>query len=332
MEIFTSVELCAGGGGQSLGLEQAGFQPLALVENDYYACQTLQFNRPNWPVYEVDLHQFCGLKYQNIDLLAAGIPCPPFSKAGLQLGDQDERNLFPATLRIVKESIPKMILIENVRGLLESRFEWYRSQLERDLKKLGYRVDWKLVNAVDFGVPQVRLRSILIGIRQDLQGVFNWPAPQISAPTVGETLYDLMASNGWEGAQAWRYRACKVAPTLVGGSKKHGGPDLGPSRAKKDWELLWVNAHKIANEPPPKNFLGDRVGFEEKPCLTVRMAARLQGFPDSWHFCGKKTASYRQVGNAFPPPVARAIGIEINRFLCQSKSDLSLQKEACTIY
>lgn len=95
-----------------------------------------------------------------------------------------------------------------------------------------------------------------------------------------------------------------MAPTIVGGSKKHGGPDLGPSRARKAWAQLGVNGGTIADLAPDRD-------FTEIPKLTVRMVARIQGFPDDWHFTGRKTAAYRQVGNAFPPPVAEAVGRSI---------------------
>jgi DNA (cytosine-5)-methyltransferase 1 len=115
-----------------------------------------------------------------------------------------------------------------------------------------------------------------------------------------------MARNGWRGANAWAKKANKVAPTLVGGSKKHGGPDLGPTRARAAWLTLGVDGRTIAEEAPPAGFTGI-------PRLTVEMAARLQGFPEEWHFVGKKTHAYRQVGNAFPPPVAEAVGLQIAR-------------------
>ena len=124
------------------------------------------------------------------------------------------------------------------------------------------------------------------------------------APTVGELLVDLMAADGWRGAQAWSNRACKIAPTLVGGSKKHGGPDLGPTRARAAWQALGVDGRGIANEPPEPDFVG-------MPKLTVRMCARIQGFPDDWVFVGKKTPAYRQIGNAFPPPVAKAVALRL---------------------
>jgi len=125
-----------------------------------------------------------------------------------------------------------------------------------------------------------------------------------SPPTVGELLFDLMNEQAWRGALKWRERANDIAPTLVGGSKKHGGPDLGPTRAKAAWASLGVDGHGLANTPPEKNFIG-------MPRLTIRMTARIQGFPDTWSFAGKKTAAYRQIGNAFPAPVARAVGASI---------------------
>jgi len=142
-------------------------------------------------------------------------------------------------------------------------------------------------------------------LRSDDTDHFAWPEKLNSpAPTVGNTLLDLMAANKWRGAKQWAAGAQAIAPTIVGGSKKHGGPDLGPSRARKAWAALGVNGGTIADFAPERD-------FAEVPKLTVRMVARIQGFPDDWHFTGRKTAAYRQVGNAFPPPVAQAVGQSI---------------------
>ncbi len=304
-ESFTSLELCAGAGGQARGLELAGFGHSGLVEIDSDCCKTLRFNRPKWTVHESDLNLFSATAYRGIDLLAGGLPCPPFSVAGKQLGDKDERNLFPAALRIINETRPKAVMIENVRGFLSAVFEDYRGFIRRELEKLGYEAHWRLFNASDYGVPQLRPRVVIVAIRNDIKDAFEWPHPRtFDAPTVGETLYPLMAENGWLGAKAWAAHANDIAPTLVGGSKKHGGPDLGPTRARKAWATLGVNGKGLADYAPEWDFVG-------MPKLTVRMASRIQGFDENWQFHGRKTAAYRQVGNAFPPPVARAVASKL---------------------
>lgn len=303
---LSSVEICAGAGGQALGLEQAGFEHVSLVEIDSSACTTLRLNRPAWNVVEGDIHAFSAMHLHGLDLLAGGVPCPPFSVAGKQLGHSDERDLFPQALRLVDESRPRAVMFENVRGILDTVFDDYRATLIRNLAKLGYKAEWRLLNASDFGVSQLRPRVLFVALRTDLAGLFNWPEPSLTKPlTVGEALYDLMGARNWRGVNRWREIACDIAPTLVGGSKKHGGPDLGPTRAKRAWASLGVDGHGIADEAPDRDFLG-------MPRLTVRMAARLQGFPDEWKFSGRKTPAYRQVGNAFPPPVARAVANQIH--------------------
>jgi DNA (cytosine-5)-methyltransferase 1 len=303
------LELCAGAGGQALGFEDAGFEHSALVEIDETACKTLRFNRPSWNVINADLNGFDPRPFDKVDVVAAGLPCPPFSKAGKQLGSLDERNLFPAALKIVNSIRPSAVVIENVRGILDAVFDDYRNAFSRQISKIGYWSDWKLLNACEFGVPQLRPRVVFVAIRKGMEGNFRWPQPAPEkAPPVGRHLYDLISARGWKGAREWSERANEIAPTIVGGSKKHGGPDLGPTRAKLAWAALGVNGHLIANEAPDRYFVG-------LPHLTVRMVARLQGFPDNWQFVGGKTAAYRQVGNAFPPPVARAVAIGVRKCL-----------------
>lgn len=305
-----SIEICAGAGGQALGLELAGFDHVSLVEIEAPACQTLRANRGHWNVVQGDLRHYSADKWKGIELLAGGVPCPPFSKAGKQLGEGDYRDLFPEAIRLVEECKPKAVMLENVRGLLDTVFDEYRAKIISDLKKLGYLAEWRLLNASDFGVPQLRPRVVFVALKKDMAQHFTWPSAfPTKPPTVGEALFDLMVADGWRGAKKWRDIACDIAPTLVGGSKKHGGPDLGPTRAKKAWASLGVDGMGIADENPAKDFVG-------MPRLTVRMAARIQGFPDSWLFSGRKTAAYRQIGNAFPPPVACAVGLQINAALC----------------
>lgn len=301
----TALEVCAGAGGQALGFELAGIEHVGLVEIDRHACATLRLNRPRWNVIEQDLRGFDGRAYRGVDILAGGIPCPPFSVAGKQLGKDDERNLFPAMIRLAAEVRPRIAVIENVRGFLEAVFRDYRTFVAGELGKLGYLTGWKLMNASDFGVPQLRPRVVFVAVEHSIASRFAWPRPDVASPlSVGEVLADLMAAGGWRGARRWALGADEIAPTVVGGSHKHGGPDLGPTRARAAWATLGVDGLGIADFPPAP-------GFRGMPRLTVRMVARLQGFPDDWQFAGGKTQSYRQVGNAFPPPFARAIAARI---------------------
>lgn len=307
---LTSVEICTGAGGQALGLERAGFDHRATVELDPWACQTLRLNRgESWNVLEANLIGWSGKEFAGVDLLAGGVPCPPFSKAGKQLGGEDERDLFPTAINLVDEMRPRAVMLENVRGLLDAVFGDYRNKVEKQLISLGYRPGWKLLNASDFGVSQLRPRVVFVAIKREIAEDFAWPQPHKEpAAPVGALLRDLMAARGWEGACEWAAQADTIAPTLVGGSKKHGGPDLGPTRARRAWAALGVEGRTIAEDAPEPGFVG-------MPRLTVRMAARVQGFPDDWQFAGRKTNSYRQVGNAFPPPVAEAVGLQISKVL-----------------
>ena len=228
---------------------------------------------------------------------------------GKQLGSEDERDLFPEAIRLISEIKPRAVMLENVRGFLDPIFDEYRESILSQIRELGYRVQIKLLNASDYGVPQLRPRVVIIGIRCDEKKLFHYPIehPE-NTKTVGETLVDLMKTNGWKDADAWAASADTIAPTIVGGSKKHGGPDLGPARARKAWAALGVDGIGVANEPPGKDFAGI-------PKLTPRMIARIQGFPDNWFFADKKTPACRMIGNAFPPPVACAVGNEIRRIL-----------------
>lgn len=330
----TCIEICAGAGGQALGLHRAGFRHLALVENDPRCAETLRQHEP-WSdaVWERDVS--CPTTAAEIahlaptgclDLLAGGVPCPPFSRAGKQLGGNDDRDLFPFAVRLVGLLRPRAVLLENVRGLLDAKFDEYRHRvIFEPLRRLGYEARAEIVNAADFGVPQARQRAIIVAIRRDDaqngssgRSIFSassaeWPSGSSRHVSVGEALRDEMGRGGWPGVEEWASRAAGVAPALVGGSKKHGGPDLGPTQARAQWERLGVNGKLVKTEPPSPD-------HEGLPYLSVRMAAIIQGFPAEWPFQGSKTHAYRQVGNAFPPPVAQAFGEYIQRLLCSTSS------------
>ncbi len=319
---YTSLEICTGAGGQALGLEQAGFAHTALVELEKDYCDCLKINRPGWNIICEDVHIFDGTPYLGkIDLLAGGVPCPPFSVAGKQLGQDGKRDLFPQMSKLVREIRPKAVMIENVKGFLEPKFDSYRTSILYSLMRAGYRPHIKLLNASDYGVPQLRPRAVIVAIRKDIKDTFEFPVPfETPAPNVGDVLYAQMAENGWEGVDGWRLLANKIAPTLVGGSKKHGGPDLGPTRARQAWAELGVDGRGVADAAPAKE-------FEGMPKLTPRMMATLQGFPEDWYFGKRKTLSCRMIGNAFPPPVAKAVGLEIIKTLDHGIINLSSKKE-----
>ena len=227
---MNSLELCAGAGGQALGLERAGFEHRMLVEIDPHACATLRHNRPHWQVQEGDLAAFDARSLKGIDLVAGGVPCPPFSKAGKQLGADDERDLFPQAIRVVNETRPQAVMLENVRGLLDAVFVDYRNKIARQLQALGYWTDWHLFNAADFGVCQLRPRVVFVALRKDIAKHFRWPAPSMSLPpTVGELLADLMAERGWKGDLR---RGCCAFPIQMFWRR-----DL-----QKSCERIWRNA------------------------------------------------------------------------------------------
>lgn len=325
---LTSLEICVGAGGMALGLERAGFKHLAVFDNDKHAHSTLVYNRPQWNPQLCNVKELNCSNYKGIDLFAGGVPCPPFSVAGKQEGADDERDLFPDALRLIDQTKPKAVLLENVRGFCGDKFTAYRENLSKQLGDMGFITYWRVLNASDFGVPQLRPRFILVALQQAYAPFFEWPRTVSNPPTVAEVIGDLMEEFGWSGVEDWLIKAQTIAPTLVGGSKKHGGADLGPTRAKKKWLELGIDGKGIADRP-----LTAEDPTDQLPRLTLRMVARLQSFPDEWVFQGGKTAQYRQIGNALPPPVAQCVGKAIQQalFKVNLKSPLEKQLELLKI-
>lgn len=302
------VDVCAGAGGLALGLEGAGFEPALLLDKKRVACETLRLNRPGWNVLEMDLLDFDPAEHRHtydVDLLSAGLPRVKSSATVARAETEEELRLLEAAVLLAPSIQPRALIIENVPGLVDSpKFEDVREFIRKELEHLGYRFRWFVLNAADFGVPQDRKQGVLVALKERYFEAFEPPVPTVTEHVpVGTALGPSMAARGWPGADAWAATAISVAPTLVGGSDNRGGADLGPTGSKKAWERMRVNGGALADEVPGPN---DAESGMIK--LTDAQTALLQAFPQEWRFAGKKTARYRQIGHASPPPVGTALG------------------------
>ncbi|MET7675182.1 DNA cytosine methyltransferase [Streptomyces seoulensis] len=310
-EPFTFLEMCAGAGGQALGLERAGFTPVMLIDSKADACFTLDLNRPHWDAVCMDLAQFDPRSrpdVMGVDLISGGLPRVKSSASVGRAEDNEERRLLRAAISLVCLVRPKAVLLENVPDLVEgAEFDADRDWIEKELRQVGLHANWGVLNAADFGVPQNRRSGFLVALSEPFNTRFAWPAPSGAAPrSVGDVLGPSMAARGWPGAERWTQEANRPAPALVGGSDRRGGGDLGPTGSKKAWAALGVNGNSLGDEPPGPDFPVD-----ELPKLTVEQAAMIQSLPRDWGLFGGKTSRYRQVGHAMPPPLATALGLAI---------------------
>lgn len=310
------VDVCAGAGGLALGLEQAGFKPVLLLDNKPVACETLRMNRPQWDVLEMDLLDFVPDEHPqtyDVDLLSAGLPRVKSSATVARTETNEEERLLEAAVLLAHSIQPRAVIIENVPGLVDAAaFELLREFVRKELEHLGYRLHWFVLNAADFGVPQDRKQGVLVALKERYFHSFRPPVR--TAPkhlSVGDALRQSMAARGWSGADAWADQATSVAPTLVGGSDNRGGADLGPTGTKAAWARMGVNGGALADEAPGPE-VDDCPGLIK---LTDVQAALLQSFPADWLFAGRKTARYRQIGHASPPPVGEALGTAVAQAL-----------------
>lgn len=303
------VDVCAGAGGLALGLEQAGFAPVLLLDNKPVACETLHMNRPHWNVLQMDLLDFVPDEHPqtyDVDLLSAGLPRVKSSATAARAETDEEQRLLEAAVLLAYSIQPRAVIIENVPGLVDAAaFEPLRAFVRKELEHLGYGLHWFVLNAADFGVPQDRKQGVLVALKKRYSDFFRPPVRTvIEHLSVGGALRHSMAARGWGDADAWADQATAVAPTLVGGSDNRGGADLGPTGTKKAWARMGVNGGALADEVPGPEL----DGYPDMIKLTAAQAALLQGFPAGWRFAGKKTARYRQIGHASPPPVGAVLG------------------------
>ncbi|MBY3378947.1 DNA cytosine methyltransferase [Rhizobium laguerreae] len=324
------LELCAGAGGMSIGLERAGFRSVGLIELNRQAAATLQKNRPDWPVVQADVRKVDFTQYRGkVDLIAGGVPCTPYSTIGERRGKDDHKDLFPEAIRAVKEAQPQAFIFENVEGLLHAAHTDHVAAVLREFSRAGYETVIERVNTSDYGLAQNRSRILFIGLRRDMSGGFRMPPkfPEM-AIDMGTALADLMGENGWEGSDDWARRMREtpvfdkagnlvrkgiLADTIRGykGSGKVG---------EKDRWLRNGTAYAPIAKAAPTMEEASVEGY--LPRLTNRMRARLQGFPADWQFVGGIPAVANQIGNAVAPIVAQAVGLAMFSALRGMEFDL----------
>lgn len=317
-----SVEICAGAGGQALGLHSAGFRARATFEVMDDAVETLRANFHTEVkrvfaenITQVDFKHYAGA----IDLVAGGVPCQPYSTAGERKGEADERDLFRRAVEIVDEIKPRAFFFENVQGFSHSTNMSYRAELHAAFEAIGYQSRVFPIAGSDYGLAQGRPRIAFIGFR-DPDAMLRFQMPPVFPQwqmTLADAIGDLVVANGWHGYEAWRAAADRKAPTIVGGSRKSDKLSFSSGLTMGTWKDLGIDSSYLAKSAPAPNHSGL---FR----LTLKIGARLQGFPDDWKFVGTDQQIKSQIGNALPPIMAKAVGLAIYAALENVEFDYEL--------
>jgi len=330
---FTTIELFAGAGGLALGLENAGLKHNLLLEIDKYAVSTLKKNRPNWNVVQEDISKF-DFKGLKADIVTGGFPCQAFSHAGKKLGFEDTRGtLFFEFARAIREIQPKIFVGENVEGLTRHDNGRTLKTMLNILEELGYNVQYQVLNAVNYGVPQKRKRILIVGTQKGID--FNYPQPSNKVVTLKEALVNVPASNGQKYSPArikildlvppggsWVNLPLGLQKEYLGKSFYSGGGKRGVAR-RISWDEPCLT---LTTSPAQKQT--ERIHPEETRPFTVREYARIQTFPDDWQFIGGLSSQYKQIGNAVPVKLAEELGKEIIKALeRKSPKDFQRQKQ-----
>lgn len=324
MKKYNVLELFAGAGGLALGLEQAGFNTVGLIEIDRFAVDTLRKNRPHWniihkdiiDVVEKDIKNFIKIK-DEIDLVSGGFPCQPFSYAGKKLGLNDTRGtLVYYFAEVLKSLKPKSFLAENVKGLLNHNNGQTFKTILNIFENIGYKLSWKVMNALDYGVPQKRQRLVLVGIRNDLYTKsFLFPDKDDKQLTLKDALLNVPNSVGAKYSDKkkailslvpaggyWKHLPIEIAKKYMGKSYFLSGGKTGIAR-----RISW-DEPSLTLTCSPVQMQTERCHPEEVRPFTTREYARIQTFPDDWEFSGSCHNIYKQIGNAVPVNLAKRIG------------------------
>jgi len=334
---YKVLELFAGAGGLGLGLENAGFETIGLVEIDKHACNTLRKNRPNWNIVHEDIVKITENGIGNyldvppvgeLDLLSGGYPCQTFSYAGNKGGLQDARGtMFYHYAKILDELKPKMFLAENVKGLVNHDGGNTLKIMLDVFSEIGYKVKWKVLRALDYDVAQKRERIVIVGIRNDLSRgrdelEYLFPKPYGYELVLKDILKDVPDSDGSRYPESkrsvldlvpaggyWRDLPEDIAKEYMGKSYYSGGGRTGMAR-----RLSW-DEPSLTLTCSPAQKQTERCHPDETRPFTVREYARIQSFPDEWIFNSSTSNAYKQIGNAVPVNMAKAIGLSLVNIL-----------------
>lgn len=318
------IELFAGAGGMALGLERAGLENTALIEINKDAVATLKYNRPKWNVIQADIcsYSFAGMK---ADVVTGGFPCQAFSYAGKGNGLQDKRGaLFYEFVRCVREIKPKLFLAENVAGLISHGKGQTLKTILSTLQSLGYKVQYRLLDALNYDVPQRRKRVIIVGTRKGIN--FEYLPPKSHILTLKDALVGVPLSEGLKYGPA-KLEVMKLVPP--GGCWRDLPEEVRKNYAMKSYckrggctgmarRMSW-NQPSLTLTTSPSQKHTERCHPEETRPFTVREYARIQTFPDDWRFIGGITSKYRQIGNAVAVNFACHLGKSIIKALSKIK-------------
>ncbi|MBC1551546.1 DNA (cytosine-5-)-methyltransferase [Listeria booriae] len=332
---FTVLELFAGAGGLALGLEKSGLKTIGAIELDKSACDTLKRNRENWNVINGNIVEIANEGISNyinigvgeLDLLSGGYPCQAFSYAGMKRGLEDARGtLFYSYAQILQDLMPKMFLAENVKGLVNHDNGNTLSTMLKVFSDIGYTVKWDILKATDYNVAQKRERIVMIGVRNDIASLhtegFSYPMPHSKTLTLKDVLKNVPKSAGTKYPDSkkkvlelvppggyWRDLPERIAKEYMGKSYYSGGGRTGMAR-----RLSW-DEPSLTLTCSPAQKQTERCHPDETRPFTIREYARIQSFPDDWVFECSITNAYKQIGNAVPVNLAKAIGKSIINYL-----------------
>lgn len=321
----TFIEVCSGCGGLSSGFIEAGFRPILLNELDKTFCETLRRNHPGVNVLNSDMQSIHLSDYLGmVDVLMGGVPCQAFSQAGERKGLEDPRGkLILDFNRLVQECKPKILLVENVKGLTtHNNGQTLKGVLELFSNNGEYRMYHKILNATNYEVPQKRERVIIIGVRSDIEKEYTYPTPNSKKVILRDVLVNVPISAGAKYPEhkrkimdmvpeggCWINLPEDVQRSYMGASYMSGGGKRGIARR------LSMNEPSLTLTTSPCQKQTERCHPLETRPLNVREYARIQTFPDTYTFAGSMNNQYKQIGNAVPVKLAQAIGSSIKLFL-----------------